>query len=235
MNLLQPKTALVYILLAFFLVVPGRAISAEITINCHCFQDRTFNPADPRAADDYILATSFNSFLARSFGVPKREIVMLKMKEGVGQDDLLVGLQIARTTGTGLKQLLDPRRQGLAWSAIIDDLVPDDALKKDHILEAIEGGIPVKEAGSRIADQRLGEFFGVQKATQQQFKENGLNQKEMTLVLILAHVGNRKPVVLVEQHDKENRSWSAIAAGLGIEPAVAGKLILQYPAKQLFE
>ena len=159
MNLLQPKTALIYILLALFLVVPGRAISMESTINCHCFRDRTFNPADPWAADDYILATSFNSFLARSFAVPKREIVMLKMKEGVGQDDLLVGLQIARTAGIDLQQLLGLRRQGLAWSEIISDLVPDDALKKDRLLKAIEAGIPVKEAGGRIADQRIGDFF----------------------------------------------------------------------------
>lgn len=235
MNLLQPKTALVFIIPALFLVVPGRTISAESTINCHCFQDRTYNPADPLAADDYILATSFNSFLARSFGVPKKEIVMLKMKEGVGQDELLIGLQIARTTGIDLRQLLDQRRQGLAWSAIIDDLIPDDALKQNSHLEAINTGITVKEAGGGIADQRIGDFFGVEKATMQQLREYDLNEKEMTLVLILAHVGNWKPAVLVEQHHKEGRSWSAIAAGLGIEPATAGKLILRYPAKQLNE
>ena len=235
MNLLQPKTALVFIILALFLVVPDRAISAETTINCHCFKNRTFNPADPRAADDYILATSFNSFLSRSFGVPKREIVMLKMKEGVGQDDLLVGLQIARTTGIDLQQLLGPRRQGLAWSEIISDLVQDNALKKDHLLEAIGAGIPVKEAGGRIADQRITEFFVVPETTLQQFRENNLNEKEMTLVLILAHVGNCTPSELVEQYNEKNRSWSAIAAGLGIKPAAAGKLILQYPARQLPE
>jgi hypothetical protein len=72
MNLLQPKTALVFIILALSLAVPGRTISAESTINCHCFQDRTYNPTDPPASDDYILATSFNSFLARSFGITKR-------------------------------------------------------------------------------------------------------------------------------------------------------------------
>ena len=235
MNLLQPQTTLFFITLALLLVVPGHAISAESTINCHCFKDRTYNPADPRAADDYILATNFNSFLSRSFAVPKREIVMLKMKEGVGQDDLLVGLQIARTTGLDLQQLLDPRRQGIAWSAIIDDLVPDETIKKSRLLKTIEAGISVKEAGAGIVDKLIGEFFTVPEATIQQFRQNGLNEKEMTLVLILAHVGNQKPATLVEQHNKEGRSWSAIADSLGIEPAVAGKLILQYPARQLPE
>jgi len=235
MNLLQPKTALVFTLLALFLVVPGRDTSAETTINCHCFQDRTYNPADPRAADDYILATSFNSFLSRSFAVPKREIVMLKMKEGVGQDDLLVGLQIARTTGIDLQQLLGPRRQGLAWSAIIDDLVQDEAIKKSRFLETIDAGISVQEAGAGIADKLIGEFYTVPEATIQQFRQNGLNEKEMTLVLILAHARDQKPVALVEQHTKQGRSWSEIAYSLSIEPAVAGKLILQYPARQLPE
>ncbi len=235
MNLPPPKIALVCILLVLFLAVPGRDTSAESTINCHCFKDRTFNPAAPWAADDYILATSFNSFLARSFAVPKREIVMLKMKEGVGQDDLLVGLHIARITETDLQQLLGQRRQGITWSAIIADLVTNEFLQKDRFLEAIGTGIPVEEAGAMIADTRIGEFFGVEERALQKYRKNGLNEKEMTLVLILAHVGNQKPTVLVEQHDKENRSWSAIAAGFGIEPAAAGKLILQYPSKQLPE
>jgi hypothetical protein len=160
---------------------------------------------------------------------------MLKMKEGVSQEDLLVGLQIARTTGIDLQQLLSPRRQGLAWSEIISDLIPDNALKKDRLLEAIGAGIPVKESGGRIADQRIGEFFGVPETTIQQFRENNLNEKEMTLVLILAHVGNRTPAELIEQYNEKNRSWSAIAAGLGIKPAAAGKLILQYPTKRLPE
>jgi hypothetical protein len=235
MNLLHPKTALILILLTLFLVVPGRDISAETTINCHCFQDRTYNPAAPRAADDYILATSFNSFLSRWFAVPKKEIVMLKMKEGVGQDDLLVGLQIARTTGIDLQQLLGQRRQGLAWSAIINDLVSDETIKKSRLLETIEAGLPVKEVGAGIADQLIGEFYAVPEATIQEFRQNGLNAKEMTLVLILAHARDQKAAALMKQHTKQGRSWSAIANSLGIEPVGTGKLILQYPARQLPE
>jgi len=235
MNLLQPTSSLFFILLTFFFVVPGFAVSAESTINCHCFKDRTFNPADPWAADDYILATCFNSFLSRSFAVPKREIVMLKMKEGVGQDDLLIGLQISRITGTDLQQLLGQRRQGIGWSAIVAAMLLNDTLKNNRFLDTILTGIPDVEAGAMVADTRIGEFFGVEDDTIQQLRKNGLNEKEITLVLILAHVENQKPAMLVDQHDKENRSWSAIATGFGIEPAAAGKLILQYPAKQLPE
>jgi hypothetical protein len=160
---------------------------------------------------------------------------MLKMKDGVGQNDLLIGLQIARTTGIDLQQLLGLRRQGLAWSAVIDNLVPDEAIKKSRLLETIKAGISIQVAGAGIADKRIGEFFTVPDTTIQQFRQNGLNEKEMTLVLILAHTRDQKPSVLVKQHNKDGRSWSEIADRMGIEPAVAGKLILQYPARQLPE
>jgi hypothetical protein len=95
---------------------------AESTINCHCFQDRSFDPGDKFAADDYILATSFNSLLAKSFDISKKQVVTLKMDEGVSQDDLLVGLKLTKLTGGYLEQLLGLRRAGYEWSQIISGM-----------------------------------------------------------------------------------------------------------------
>ena len=47
----------------------GLPVFAQSTINCHCFLDRSYDPADKFAADEYILATSFNSLLAKSFDI----------------------------------------------------------------------------------------------------------------------------------------------------------------------
>ena len=112
MTLLQPKT--VFFFIAFVLLIFGAADNAfaESTINCHCFQDRSFDPGDRFAADDYLLATSFNSLLAKSFDISKKQVVMLKMDEGVSQDDLLVGLKATKLTGGYLEQLLGLRRAG---------------------------------------------------------------------------------------------------------------------------
>ena len=44
------------VFLVFFLLLTGAAgQAAESTGGCHCFRERAFVPAEPFAADDYIL------------------------------------------------------------------------------------------------------------------------------------------------------------------------------------
>lgn len=233
MNSMPLRTALCCITLLFFAVIPVRNSSAVPAINCHCFQDRTYNPADPFATDDYILATSFNSLLARSFNIPKREIVMLKMKEGIGQNDLLVALKVAKESGADLQQLLGWRREKRSWRTIVTDLTGRRRIKEDLLVEAIAAGLPVEKAEAHVADELIAGFYKIPGEEIGSFRSEGLNEKEMALVLILAHAGNQQPEVLVSLHNREGRSWSAIAHDLGIEPAAAGKLILQYPDRRL--
>lgn len=235
MNLWQSRYFPVMLAFLLFSVAPPGNVLAESAISCHCFQERTFNPAEPFAADDYILATSFNSLLARAFAIPKRKIVMLKMKEGVGQNDLLVGLKIAKVTGGDLQQLLDRRRKKHAWPAIIAALPQKEKIHNDRLLAAIGSGMPVEEAGAGIADEFIGNFYAVPPAAIQEFRMSGLNEKEIALVFILAHISGQQPEALVAQHNKEGKSWSAIADRLGVEPAAAGKLILRYPAGRMPE
>ena len=218
--------------LFFAATQPGNAF-AESAISCHCFQDRAFNPAEPFAADDYILATSFNSLLARSFNISKSQIVMLKMKEQVGQNDLLIGLKIAKITGADLEKLLGHRRENQSWPVIIASLTQQEPIENDRILAAIESGMTVEEAGGAIAEELIGNFYSMPAEVIQKLRVAGLNEKEMALVFVLAHVSDRQPQALVAQHDREGKSWSGIADSLGIEPAAAGKLILHYPAKQI--
>ena len=233
MTLLQPKT--VFFFIAFVLLIFGAADNAfaESTISCHCFQDRSFDPGDRFAADDYLLATSFNSLLAKSFDISKKQVVMLKMDEGVSQDDLLVGLKVTRLTGGYLEQLLGLRRAGYTWSQIISGMEQQDTINKDKLAKAIRVGMPVNEAGAGVADEMIEDFYRVPAEEVKRFRAYGLNEKEMALVFILAHFKDQKAETFVEQYKKQGSSWSQIAFNLGIEPAAAGKLILAYPAKQI--
>ena len=206
---------------------------AESTINCHCFQSRSYDSTDKFAADDYILATSFNSLLARSFDISKKQIVMLKMDEGVDQDDLLVGLKLTKLTGGYLEQLLGLRRAEYTWSQIILGMEQQDPINKDKLAKAIRSGMPVSEAGAGVADEMIEEFYNTPAEQVKRFRAYGLSEKEMALVFILAHFKNQKPETFVEQYKKQGSSWSQIAFSLGIEPAAAGKLILAYPVKQI--
>ncbi len=231
--MLKPKTGLFLLALILLILGPAYNSFAESTINCHCFQSRSYDPTDKFAADDYILATSFNSLLAKSFDISKKQVVMLKMDEGIGQDDLLVGLKLTKLTGGYLEQLLGLRRAEYTWSQIILGMEQQDPINKDKLAKAIRSGMPVNEAGARVADEMIEDFYKIPAEQVNRFRAYGLSEKEMALVFILAYFKNQKPEIFVEQYKKQGSSWSQIAFNLSLEPAAAGKLILAYPAKQI--
>jgi hypothetical protein len=208
---------------------------AQSPINCHCFKNRYYQPADRFAADDYILATSFNSLLAKSFGISKREIIMLKMQQRVPQDELMIGLKVAKITGGDVNKLLDLRRTDKTWQEIIGGVSQQDKIGSDSLLESIISGMPVDQAGDGIADEIIAQLYTVTAEEINKLRKAGLNEKEIALLFILVHVKDQKQETLLEQRSELGKSWSEIAHDLGIEPTAAGKLILAYPAKQITE
>jgi len=233
MSLLQSKIPLFFITIVLFILGPSLHAFAESAIKCHCFTERSYNPADKFASDEYILTTSFNSLLAKYYDIPKRQIVMIKMNEGMAQDDLLVSLKLAKTTGINLRKFLSLHRENKTWASIISGLSQQETIKKDEILEAIMSGMPSEDAGVMVADEMIAEFYKIPAEKIKSLKKSGLNEKEIALLFILAHTSEIQPEALMEQYKIKGRSWSEIANSLGIEPGAAGKLILAYPAKQI--
>lgn len=204
--------------------------SGQNGVSCHCFQNRSYNPSDRFAADDYILATGFNNLLARVFDVPHRQIVLLKMKEGVNEDELLIGMYVSRKSGEELEKILGKRRAGKTWAAILAALTPEGDAQHDEVLSRIYAGAKPGEAASLAADAIVREFYRVPPEEIQELRRAGLDKKEINLVLLLAHASEAKPEKLVRQYRKKNRSWSEIAFNLGLEPRETGRLIQAYPA-----
>lgn len=227
------KTCFFLLILLFFCWGLTCHAIAESAIQCHCFANRTYNPAEKFEADEYILATSFNSLLARLADLPKKQIVMIKMNEGVVQDDLLIGLKIAKITGQTLQNVLDLRRGNNSWAEIIKALQPHESVNEDETSQAIRAGGDAEVVGPRVADEMIAEFFKVPSEKINKLRMSGLSEKEITLTFILNHVSEIQPEALVEQYKKQQRSWSEIAHNLGVEPKAAGKLILAYPSKSI--
>jgi len=222
------------LIICFYLGAPQH-VFADSAIQCHCFKNRSCDESDRFAADAYILATSFNSLLARLAALPKKQIVMIKMNEGMAQDDLLISLKIAKTTGQELQKVLDLRRQNDNWAEIIAGLPLQETVNKDEILGAIRAGASTEVAATRVADESIALFFGTPEEEIRKLRMSGLNEKEITLTLLLNHVNEIQPEALVEQYKDKGKSWSEIAYSLGVEPKAAGKLILAYPAKKIPE
>ena len=228
------KKILLIIFPAVFLGLSYSA-HAQSAINCHCFKEREYKPADRFAADDYILATNFNSLLAKYFAISKGQIIMLKMNQGVGQDDLVIGLKVAGAAGEDINKILQFRRAGKAWPEIITGFGQQGKAGSDPLLAQIISGMSDEQAGASIADAIIGQFYTVPVEEIDALRKAGLNEKEISLLFILSHVSGREPATLLKQRRQQNESWSEIAHNLGVEPAAAGKLVLAYPAKQITE
>ncbi len=235
MTLTQKIISVISLFLLLSFHAPIQNTFAESAIKCHCFKDRTYNPLNPTASDDYILATSLNSFLSGTFNIPKKQVVMLKMKGGVGQNDLLIGLEIAKVTGKDLQQLLDLKREKKNWSELISGLSADEQAKISDILNNVQSDESAKIVSGLVADEHLAGYFKVPLGKVKSLRASGLNEKEIALVLILADTGSTAPETIVLWHNRGGKSWSQIAHSMGIEPAAAGQLILNYPAGKLLQ
>lgn len=104
-----PHVLLIIVILLF--PVSARAIPA---ITCHCFTDRSYDPARPALADPYFLATTQNSFFSAIFNVDKKSLVLKKQK-GTSSDDLWVAYGISASTGVAPDALLQARESKASW------------------------------------------------------------------------------------------------------------------------
>lgn len=235
MNRHFSQSGLALVILILFSFGWSSQANSGSAIQCHCFTERDYNPAERFAADDYILATSFNSLLARLTGLPKSQVVMIKMKEGLTQNDLLISLLAAKISGQKLQEILDLRRAGTVWQEIIAYLPRQEVVNQNEILKSIQTGTSVDVAGARVADEMISEFYAIPAEEMNTLRMSGLNSREINLTLILNHVSEIQPETLAAQYKKQGRSWSEIAYNLGLSPKETGKLILAYPSKSIPE
>lgn len=208
---------------------------AASATGCHCFNERAYDPQAPFAADDYILTTTFNSLISKSFNLSKQRIVMLKMQGGVAADDLLIGLHLAQVGQVDSQILFDRRKAGTTWATLLTEIKLPPAVKEDTLLKKLKAGGATREAGEAVADQMLVGLYKISLPKVQELRSAGLDSKAISLALVLSHYTGREPEFFIRQYQGEKKSWSEIAALVGVTPKAAGTLVLNYPEKQLSE
>lgn len=205
--------------------IPLNVFAMETTANCHCFRNRTFNPADKFIADDYILATTFNSLLASEFGLSKRDIIMMKMRDGVANTDLMTALYIAKETGSEAKQLLQMRKK-LSWQEIVRPiLVNSPQPSVTQALSFIENTTSDDEIAQHINRVMIYARFSASPAALEELQKHNLSAKQIVLAFTLGSHAGIPVDKIVDQYRNQGRSWSEIAHNLGLEPADTGKLL----------
>ncbi|HEB49456.1 MAG TPA: hypothetical protein ENI89_02500 [Desulfobulbus sp.] len=219
------QTALLnLILLLLLFILPAWAQAGFSSNSCHCFRNRSYDPEDRFAADDYLVATTFNSLIAKSFHISKKKIVLLKMQGGVDPDDLLIALYLARKSGRDPDLLLDVRNNGGSWRQIMhaSGLA---GRQSDPVLRALARGDSGRQVAALITDSMIMDAFGIDKNVIEQLRVTGFNGRQITVICALAGHANRTPGAIAAMYRQQKMSWAEIAARFNLTPKEVGKII----------
>lgn len=217
---------LISYLLVLLFFLPG-LLFAGGTGGCHCFRNRSFDPTDRYGADDYLLATSYNSLIASVFDISKGTIIMKKMKGGINESDLIIGLYIVKKTGKPLGILLSVRADGGSWQQILGAALHEKEEIKDPILTAVTAGKGDTAILQKINNYMLKTHYLCTRATLAEIRSSGLNNRESNLLLALHEQTGAQLKQLLSMAKQQKMSWSEIAHHFGLTPGGVGKKILQ--------
>ncbi|MBT1072857.1 hypothetical protein [Pelotalea chapellei] len=215
MKLIIRSTLQLTFIMLLMAPLPALAIPA---ITCHCFTDRSYDPARPTMADPYFLATSQNSFFAAAFKIDKKMIVMKKQR-GVSATDLWVSHWLASKTGTDPESLLQARKTKATWQQVITPLrVPEKAIGK-QFAEALKANAADDRLADLVVDELLLRFRLYGEAELGTMRKAGAGNQEIILASLIAFKTRQPPSALYHEVKKGSKSWGTQLTYADIAPA----------------
>lgn len=203
--------------LALLLALASPAPGAPI-IACHCFQDRSFDPAEPRRVEPYLLATTRNSFLAVAFGQSKKETVRLRMA-GTAGADLWVAYYLAAKMKAPAGELLQSRTKTDSWLNVLAGRGIDPRQTGPLFGNVLAAGGNDQALADAAADETLGIVTGVAPGELIQFRERGADTGEIILALLISQRIGRPALNLHAEVQAGRATWGGLIDSAGIQPA----------------
>ena len=199
--------------LAALLPLPALAEAAP-TAACHCFQDRTWEPERPGAADPYVLATTRSSLLSAAFGVPKRALVAAVMG-GTPAEDLWVSRWAGARLGQDPDDLLASRRAQGGWGPALAGAAA--SLPPAFAAALRRGGDPVALAALAV-DDVLVSRLGLGAAALDGLRATGAPTEQVVLAAVLQrHLGAPARPLLAEVRAGRT-TWGQVLHDSGLTP-----------------
>ncbi len=208
----MPSHAALVLALALAAVAPVASLAAP-TVACHCYQDRTFDPERPAAADPYILATARSSLLSAASGVDKRSLVSAAMT-GTAAEDQWVAWHASARTGRSQAALLALYQERGSWAAALSGRPGLDAT----FAAALAGGADSRALAGLAVDEVLVTRLRVSPAEVKTLRDAGASPEERILASALAAHLSAPTAPLVVHVRSGKATWGAVLLDAGLSP-----------------
>jgi hypothetical protein len=194
------------------LALPGGARPAP-TATCHCFRNRSFDPADPPAADPYILAATRSSLLSAAFGVPKAGLVRAVMS-GTPPEDLWIAHWAAARTGRAAERLLADRGETGSWKAALAGTTGLPA----PFAAAAARAAPAGELAAFAVDDVLATRLGADPPGVRALREAGATTEQVIVASFLAPRLKAPPTEVLARFRGGKATWGTLLHDAGLAP-----------------
>jgi hypothetical protein len=208
------------LMLLCFLILSAPALAAPTTA-CHCFKDRSFDPANPGKSDEYLLATTQNSFLAAVFNIDKKYVVKTKMSGGSGTD-LWIAHFLAQKTGMDAQILMSDRKAGGSWKSVVSQKKIEVSSLGHPFQKALTADAADELLAAVIADQMLVARFNTKPAEIKKLRDSGATTKEVILAAFLSLKSERNALEYYASVAKGRRTWDTHLNSIGITANLVG-------------
>ena len=187
---------------------------AESAVTCHCFRDRSFDPALPSAADAYILATTRSSLLSAVFGVSKSALVRAVMT-GTSPEDLWIAHWAATRSGRPAAWLLGAVGETGSWRAALAGA--EEGLGPEF-REALSAGTQPAALAAVAIDDVLRTRLGADAAVLRRLRGDGATSEQVVLAAFLSMRTKRPAPELFASYKAGKATWGTILRDAGLEP-----------------
>jgi hypothetical protein len=196
-------------LIMTLLVISTPSVRAMPAITCHCFTDRSYDPAHPAVADPYFLATTQNSFFAEVFNVDKKTVVM-KKQMGTTADDLWIAYEIAARTGASPDELLQARQKQPSWHDALAVLHLSARTRGASVSRALQTTAPDALLAETVVDDIFARYHLLNETELATLRKLGATNQELIIATMIG-ARERIPAETVFKSVKTGtHSWGAL-------------------------
>lgn len=202
--------------LIILLLLPLQVLAVP-AITCHCFTDRSFDPAQPGLADPYFLATTQNSFFAVVFNVDKKAIVM-KKQQGRSSDDLWIAYWIASGSAGTAETLLKTKQDKELWKDVIAQQRIPAKILGSRFAAALNARQSAPRLAEAVVDELLLRHRLLADAELSALRKKGASNQELIIATLLAAKTGKPAKQIFHEVKNGSKTWGSSLHEAKIDP-----------------